>query len=234
MGELVTYQRTESIAVIRMDDGKVNALSPRMLAELNRALDRALEEGATVVLTGRAGVFSAGFDLSVLRAGGADAYAMLKAGFELSERLLSFARPVVIACSGHGLAMGCFLLLSADYRLGAQGAFRIGANEVAIGMTIPAFGVEICRQRLTPAHFYRSLINAEIYSPDSAVDAGFLDRAVPAAELMDEAQRVATGLAALNMQAHAATKLRVRAQALQAIRRAIEEDDFAFSGLIAK
>lgn len=225
MGELVTYQRTESVAVLRMDDGKVNALSPQMLAELDGALDRALAEEATVLLTGRAGVFSAGFDLKVLRAGGADAFGMLEAGFELSERLLSFPRPVVIASSGHALAMGSFLLLSTDYRLGAQGAFRIGANEVAIGMTIPGFGVEICRQRLAPAHFYRALINAEIYSPDSAVEAGFLDRAVPAAELMDEALRVAAGLAALNMPAHAATKLRVRAQALQAIRRAIEEDN---------
>jgi enoyl-CoA hydratase len=224
MGDPVTYQRTEAIAVVRMDDGKVNALSPRMLAELNRALDRALEEQATVLLTGREGVFSAGFDLKVLRAGGADAAAMLEAGFKLSERLLSFPLPVVIACGGHALAMGCFLLLSTDYRIGAQGAFRIGANEVAIGMTIPGFGVEISRQRLAPVHCHRALVNAEIYAPDGAVEAGFLDRAVPAAELMEEAQRVAAGLSALNMPAHAATKLAVRAQALEALRRAVEAD----------
>ena len=151
MGTLVSYQLEDSIATIAMDDGKVNALSLQMLTELNAALDRASADRAVVVLTGRDGIFSAGFDLTVLRAGGSDASAMLRAGFALAKRMLSFPTPVLIACTGHAVAMGVFLLLSGDYRVGAGGPYKITANEVAIGLTMPRAAVEICRQRLTPA-----------------------------------------------------------------------------------
>jgi enoyl-CoA hydratase len=230
MDALATYILRESVGTIVMDDGKMNVLSPRMLVDLNRALDRALEDHAVVALTGRTGVFSAGFDLKVLTAGGEEALAMLKAGFELAERLLSFPTPVVIACPGHALAMGVFLLLSADYRLGADGAFRIGANEVAIGLTMPRAAVAICRQRLSPAHLTRAVIDAEIYSPVDAVAAGFLDRVVPAAELSSQTETIAANLAKLNMTAHAATKLRVRDDFLRALRAAIVADDQELRG----
>ena len=228
MSALVTYRFKDSIATIVMDDGKVNVMSVQMLSELNGALDRAIADGAVVVLTGRPGVFSAGFDLTILTAGGADAHRMVKMGFELAERLLSFPTPVVIACNGHAVAMGVFLVLAADYRIGADGAHRIGPNEVAIGITMPFFAIEICRQRLTPAHFNRAVINAEPYSPTDAVAAGFLDRVVPATDLQAEAQRAAAALSKLPMAAHAATKLRAREHTLRAIRAAIEADDAAF------
>jgi enoyl-CoA hydratase len=224
MGTLVTYRLDHSVATITMDDGKVNVLSPAMLEELASALDRAMADRAVVVLTGREGIFSAGFDLATLRAGGPDAAAMLLAGFELAQRLLSFPTPVVIACPGHAIAMAVFLLLSGDYRIGAAGPYRITANEVALGMTMPRTAVEICRQRLAPAHFNRAVVLAEVYAPDNAVDAGFLDRVVPAPELHDAAQSTAIELAKLDMDAHAATKLRVRGQVLQAIREAVAAD----------
>ncbi len=133
-----------------MDDGKVNVLSIPMLGEINAALDQAESAGAVVVLTGRDGRFSGGFDLAVLRAGGPDALTMLRGGFDLAERLLTFPTPVVVACSGHAIAMAAFLLLSGDYRIGAAGPFKITANEVAIGLPMPMAAIEICRQRLTP------------------------------------------------------------------------------------
>ena len=225
MRTLATYRLEDGIGTIAMDDGKMNVLSLDMFRELSDALARAEADRAVVVLSGREGVFSAGFDLRTLRAGGPDAYAMVRAGFELAERMLAFPRPIVMACTGHAIAMGAFLLLSGDYRLGASGAFKVGANEVAIGITMPFFGVEICRQRLAPAHFHRAVINAEIYTPEDAVAAGFLDRVVPASALEDAARTVAGELARLDQTAHAATKLRARAGALDAIRAAIEADD---------
>ena len=231
MSPLVTYEAHDSIATITMDDGKMNVLSRDMFGRLNAAFDRAAEDRCVVVLTGREGVFSAGFDLRTLTAGGADAHAMVRMGFELAERILSFPAPVVVACSGHALAMGVFLVLAGDYRIGALGPYRIGANEVAIGITMPFFGVEICRQRLSPAHFHRAVINAEIYRPEDAVAAGFLDRAVPAAELADAAHHVAAGLGKLDAGVHAASKLRARRHALDAVRGAIEADDAAFRTL---
>ncbi len=225
MSDFVAYKLERPICTITLDDGKVNCLSPQMLAEVNAALDQAEKDRAAVVLVGRKGKFSAGFDLTVLGKGGSDAVDMLIGGFRLGERLLSFPMPVVIACTGHALAMGSFLLLSADYRIGADGAHKIGANEVAIGMTVPRFGVEICRQRLAPAHFHRAVICAEIYSPDGAVEAGFLDEVVPEDELIAAARDKATALAGLSMPAHTATKLRARCKALQAVREAIEADE---------
>ena len=221
----VTYQLGNSIATIAMDDGKVNVLSLQMFKELNTALDQAQTDRAVVVLTGREGVFSAGFDLGALRAGGPDAAAMLLSGFELAQRILSFPMPVVIACTGHAIAMGVFLVLSGDYRIGAAGPHKIVANEVAIGLTMPRAAVEICRQRLSPAHFNRAVVLAEPYSPDDAVGAGFLDRVVQASELQDAARSTAAQLAKLDMDAHAATKLRARDHALKAIRTAIEADE---------
>jgi enoyl-CoA hydratase len=227
MGALVTYSLEDAIATITMDDGKVNALSLDMLTEVNAAFDQAEADGAVVVLTGREGRFSAGFDLGVLRAGGEDALAMLKAGFELSARLLSFPTPIVIACPGHAIAMGVFLLLSGDYRVGAEGPYKITANEVAIGITMPFAAIEVCRQRLTPAAFSRAVILSEVFSPGEAVAAGLLDRAVPSAELANVARSTAIDLSKLEMSAHAATKGRARAAALEAIRAAIETDDTA-------
>jgi enoyl-CoA hydratase len=227
MGTLVSYQLEGPIATITMDDGKVNALSPGMLAELNLAFDRAAADGAAVVLTGRPGIFSAGFDLSVLRGGGPDRAAMARAGFDLAVRILSFPAPVLVACTGHAIAMGLFLLLSADYRVGADGPYKFTANEIAIGLPVPRVAIEICRQRLTPAHLARTVILAEVFAPQDAVAGGFLDRVVPASELADAAASTAARLAALDRDAHATTKLTAREATLTAIRAALEADQAA-------
>ena len=233
MSTLVTYRLRDSIATITMDDGKVNALSLAMLSELDSALDRATADRAVVVLTGREGVFSAGFDLPVLRAGGTAAAKLLRAGFDLAARLLSFPTPVVVACSGHAVAMGVFLVLSGDYRIGARGPYKLTANEVAIGITVPQAAVEICRQRLTPACFNRAVILAEVFSPEDAVAAGFLDRAVPPAELAAAVSTTAAGLARLDLDAHAATKVRTRRLAVTALREAIDSDNAEYLARLA-
>jgi enoyl-CoA hydratase len=228
MGPLVIYRLQDSVATITMDDGKVNVLTRAMLTELDAALNRAAADRAVVVLTGRDRVFSAGFDLPVLRAGGTEAADLLRAGFDLAARLLAFPAPVLVACPGHAVAMGVFLVLSGDYRIGARGPYKITANEVAIGMTMPRAAVEICRQRLTPACFNRAVILAEVFPPGEAVAAGFLDRVVPAAELAGAAAAAAAGLARLDLDAHAATKLRARRLAGTALAEAIAADDAAY------
>lgn len=231
MTALVTYEPHDALAHVRMDDGKANALSPRMIEGLTTALERARAEERAILLLGRTGVFSAGFDRSVLGSGGRAAGDMFLAGFALAEQLLSFPRPIVAACGGHALAMGAFLLLSVDYRVGAEGPFKIGENEVAVGLTMPHFGIEVSRQRLLPSFFQRSVINAEIHTPAQALAAGFLDRVVPPSELEASASRVATELAQLPATAYAATKERTRAQGLAAIRHAIELDRADFRAL---
>lgn len=231
MSELVSYELVDHIATIAMDDGKANVLSLQMLAAINGALDRASSDGAVVLLTGRDAIFSGGFDLKVLRAGGPDSAQMLEQGFLLALRLLEHPAPVLIACNGHAVAMGSFLLLSGDYRIGTNGSFRLVANEVAIGLTMPRSAIEICRQRLAPAHFNRAVILAESYSPADAVAAGFLDRVVDGPELCEMALGVAKELAGLDRPAHAATKALARASAVAAIRNGLELDREMFRTL---
>lgn len=224
MAKTVSYSLNEAVATITMDDGKVNCLSLQALSELNDAFDLAESVGATVVLTGREGCFSAGFDLSVLRAGGRPAFKMLRAGFELAERMLSFPTPIVIACNGHAVAMGAFLLLSADVRIGASGPFKFTANEVAIGLTVPYAALVILRHRLTPAHFNRAAVLAEVFSPEDGLAAGFLDRLVPAGQLLEAVHETTAMLMNLDMPSHAATKLRAREQLLESLREGIAAD----------
>jgi enoyl-CoA hydratase len=221
---MVSYEFDGKIATIRLDDGKVNALSPAMQAEINGALDRAEADKAVVILTGNEKALSAGFDLGIITTPGPEAVAMLRGGFELSCRLLSFPTPVVIAASGHAIAMGFFLLQSGDYRIGIDKPVKLVANEVAIGMTLPWAAIEITRHRLTKSAFSRMLNLADPISPSEAVAAGALDRVVPPDQLLPVAREVAEGFAALDMTAHKATKDRTRAEALAAITAAIDAE----------
>lgn len=219
----VSYDLAAGIATLSMDDGKVNAMSVEMLEALHGAFVRAEKDDAVVLLAGRPGCFSAGFDLKVLARGGDATNRMLRLGAELAERVLGFPRPVVAACTGHAYPMGAFLLLSADRRIGAAGDFRIGLNEVRIGLTLPHFAVEIARQRLTPAYFQR-VVTGDLYGPEEAVTAGFLDEVAAPEAVRERARAVAEGLTAVHAVPHRETKARVRAHALAALHEAIERD----------
>ncbi len=210
MSDLVTFNEEEKYCLIQLDDGKANAIGFDMLEQLGAALDRAEAAGKVLVIAGRPGKFSAGFDLSIMQAGGDGMLKLLLGGARLSQRLLGFPTPVVLAVSGHALAMGGLLLLSADYRIGTAGSFKIGLNEVAIGLTMPYFGVELARARLDPAHFEIAVNCAHLYDADGAVEAGFLDEAVDVDELMSRSVAVAEQLSGLDMAAHKGSKDRVR------------------------
>jgi enoyl-CoA hydratase len=207
-----------------MDDGKRNAISPRMLRDLNAALDRAEADGAVVILTGREGVLSAGFDLKTLRRGGAAALGMVRGGFALAQRLLAFPTPVVVACNGHAIAMGAFILLSGDLRITAAGPFKLWANEVAIGLTIPAAALEICRHRLSPAYLTRAALLAEPSTPENAVVRGFADEVVAPEELAEVARQRAEALTKLDLVAHTKSKRRARRKLLRSLRAARRRD----------
>ncbi|MDX1694197.1 MAG: crotonase/enoyl-CoA hydratase family protein [Ketobacteraceae bacterium] len=226
---IVSYQFRDGIATIVMDDGKRNVVSPAMLKQLNTALDDAEKDNAVVILTGREGVLSAGFDLKVLKSGGLDALNMLIGGFQLSRRLLSFPSPVVIACPGHAIAMGSFMLLSGDYRIGTRGDFKIVANEVEIGLTVPRSAMEICRQRLATPYLDRSVLLSESCGPDLAVNAGFLDAVADKRELMNLARERASAYLQLDRKAHCTSKLRLRHDMLKRLDAAIRRDQLEFA-----
>lgn len=225
MSELVSYRREGNAAVITISNGKVNALSPQVFEELNAALDQAEKDGAIVVLTGQVGIFSGGYDLRVMMEGPDKATALVATGSRLTLRLLSFPTPVITACSGHAIAKGAFILLASDYRLGVAGKFKVTLNEVVIGMTMHHAGIELCRGRLAPVYFNRAMINAEVFAPEDAITAGFLDAVVDEQEqLLPRALELAEQMAGLNMEAHYGTKLKARKSQLDALEQAIEMD----------
>lgn len=224
MTDLVNYALNDGVATIVINNGKANALSHQVFEQLNKALDQAEQDKAVVILTGQPGIFSAGYDLKEMQKGMNEAAALVAVGSTLTRRLAAFPFPVIGACSGHAIAKGAFIMLSVDYRLGIEGSFKLGLNEVAIGMTMHHAGIEIARHRLAPAHFYRSVINAEIYSPEGAVAAGYLDEVVAPDQLLTRANELAQGFRKLNMRAHAQTKLKTKAGYLELLDLSIKKD----------
>jgi enoyl-CoA hydratase len=224
MSELISYHLEDGIATLTLSNGKVNAISPDVIAAFNAALDQAVTDRAIVIITGQPGILSGGYDLKVMTAGPKEAVALVTAGSTLARRLLSHPFPVIVACPGHAVAKGAFILLSADYRIGVDGPFSIGLNEVQIGMTMHHAGIELARDRLRRSAFHRSVINGEMFDPKSAVDAGFLDKVVSAEELQGAALAAARQLKKINMLAHKNTKLKVRKALLETLDNAIIQD----------
>jgi enoyl-CoA hydratase len=214
----VQYRLHGNVATICIDDGKRNALSPEVLRGIYAALDRAESDHAVVVLTGREGVFSAGFDLNVMKRGGAKAIGMLRSGYALTARVMAYPHPVIAACNGHSFAMGVFLMLAADYVIGSRGGFRISANEVAIGLTMPRVAAAMLNHRLDPAAYQRAVTLSEEFDPESALDAGFFDELAEPGDLSARAEALADKFRSLDARAHAASKRRIRASLIRKIR----------------
>lgn len=222
----VTYRYDAGVAYITMDDGKVNVMSPEMLHDLDTALDRAQSDKATVVLRSACeGVFSAGFDLRIFASNDpVRSLEMVRAGADLALRLMAFPNPTIGIMEGHAFPMGTFLLLACDIRIGTLGKFRMGLNEVAIGISPPRFAIELARSRLHPAWLSRTVTLGEMFEPQDAVTAGFLDRAVPPAEVNGALEEVLSALKGVNVSMHAMAKHNLRKQAMAAVREAIDAD----------
>lgn len=224
MSELVSYQAKEKHCIITLQNGKVNAISHELLDQLNLALDQAEKEEKIVVLAGQAGIFSAGYDLKEMSKGAEQAAALVKRGSTLCLRMLKFPLPIIAVCTGHAIAQGCFILLSCDYRIGTKGDFKLGLNEVQIGMTMHHAGIELAKARLPKVYLERCVNNAEMFSPEDAVTAGFLDLLAEPEAVLPTAEKVAEMMSKLNLNAHKNTKLKMRKPYLEKLEKAIELD----------
>lgn len=226
MTDLVSYAFAEGVATLTMDDGKANAMGPAMQAALNAAIDRAEADKAIVVLTGRPGVFSGGFDLGVFKAGDPKVtFQMLTGGAHLAQRVLLYPHPVIAACSGHAVAMGLFLLQCADVRIGLEegSGAMLQANEIQIGMTLPYFALETCRERVSTPHLHL-VGTASAYAGEAAVMAGLLDEAVAPDAMATAVQAHVARLKKAHPASFTATKQRLRANVMAAMPGAIEKD----------
>lgn len=198
----------DSVLLVRLDDGKANALTKDAIAEMRAHIDAAAadEKIVGVVLAGRENRFSGGFDLSVMMGDDPQAIVDLVAdGGELTAHAFSANIPVVAACTGHAVAGGALLLLGCDVRVGATGEFKIGFNEVAIGMVLPDWALTIAEERLSKRHLQRAVTNARLHNSEEARDAGFLDEVVAPEDVVDRAVEIAAEFAALDPGAYAGT-----------------------------
>lgn len=222
--EPVRYCLEDEIAVVTIDDGRANALSHAVIDGLGKALERAQSEARAVVLAGREGRFCAGFDLGVMMADAHQRRVLVEAGAHLCLRMYEFARPIVVACTGHALAAGAVVLTSCDWRIGADLDVKIGLNEVSIGMPLPIFALELARARLAGPRLLEAAVHARIYTPAEAVQVGYLDEVVPVSELLATAKARASQLGALRDPAYGITKQLVRRPTVRVIRETLEED----------
>lgn len=218
MSEFTTYELIDHVAVITMNDGKANAFGPNMIAAVNEQLDRAEADAKAAVLAGRPGLFSGGFDLRVIRGDDPEASrAMSLGGARLMMRLYGHPQPLVIAATGHAVALGAFCLLTGDYRLGTDGDFRIQLNETAIGMSLPPFGLMLAKERLSKRYLSRATIAATMFSPAEATDAGFLDEVVSADAILETAQKRARAMVELDGAAYVAVKQSLRGPSISEV-----------------
>ncbi|MCU1353661.1 MAG: Enoyl-CoA hydratase/isomerase [Acidimicrobiales bacterium] len=226
-----TYRFADGVAVVTLDDGKANAISHAVIDGLHAALDQAeADEARALLLVGREGKFSAGFDLPTMTESLESMRALVTAGARLQMRIYGLGMPTIAACTGHALAAGALMLLVSDHRVGADLPAKIGLNEVAIGMALPIFAVELARDRLTPREFGPATMQARIYDPAGAVDAGYLDRVVPVDRLLDEAMADAARLAEIRTGAYARTKLVARQATIDHVLSTVEADMASVTG----
>jgi enoyl-CoA hydratase len=220
----VSYTLDGKVAVLHIDDGKANAVSAALMEELDAALDRAEKDARAVLMTGRSGRFSAGFDLTVMMSSADSARDLVKTGAQFLMNLYLHPQPVVVACTGHALAAGALMLLAADVRIAAEGAFKIGLNEVAIGMRLPVFAIELARERLSRRHFAAATTLGRVYTPAEAIDVGFIDRVVAAERCVEESLATARKLAELPSGSLAETKRLSRVSLVEFVIDTLDDD----------
>ncbi len=218
---MMNYEQNGDVALLHFDDGKANAVSHDLVAAMNEGLDQAEKDAKAVIVHGRAGRFSGGFDLKEISKGPEAAQALLNKGAHMMLRMFSHPQPLIAACTGHAIAAGAFMLLACDSRVGTSGEFLIGLNETAIGMSFPVFGHELATNRLSKRHLTSALIQSQLYSPEEAVDAGFLDLVVGEDELIQSSLDLAKKLAELPGEAYAKNKLDSRKLPIDKIRQSL-------------
>lgn len=222
MSDLLSYELNDDVATIHLDDGKANAFSNLMFDAVNAAMDKADADAKIIVIRGRDGIFSAGYNLKELMLGGDTAVQLVKRGSEFAVRMMETRKPIIVAGDGHIIALGAFLFLAADYRISRKGPFQVGLPETANGLPMHNFGRELAMPRLSQRHFSRAFINGEMFSADAAVEVGYVDEAVD-----DVDAAIAARIAffkSISLNAFAINKPRGHQTLMPGLKQAIQDD----------
>jgi enoyl-CoA hydratase len=223
-------QGADNVALLTFDDGKMNSFSFEAIESWNAALDQAEDAGA-LVIAGNQKAFSAGFDLSVMKTAPSEpAGELLRKGAELTLRVAEFPRPVIIAATGHSLALGAIMLFAGDYRIGTDNPkSKFGMTEVHLGMPLPTFAMELARWRLSNLYFTRSTTLGTVYNGADAQLAGYLDEVVENDQVVERAAEYAATVSGLASKSFIATKHTERHAMLRYCHDHIDTDVDSFS-----
>ena len=223
MEKLATLESKDDVSIITIDDGKANVFSKNMIDAFNECLDNVPTDKGSLIITGREGMFSAGFDLKVISSGDIEKIRdMTLNGFKLLARIFSFPRPVLAACSGHGIALGTFLLCCCDYRIGIKGEYMVGANEMRTNMVIPTPILELIKFRVTQSYKYRAVLGGEMFALEDATKTGIIDEITESNNLMNTAMEKAKDLSTMGNPSYSLTKELFIAEPLKKINDAID------------
>jgi Delta3-Delta2-enoyl-CoA isomerase len=190
-------ERNGPVALLRMENGKANAISATLLERLDGLIAQ-LGDARAAVITGQGSAFCAGLDLPAL----ADLDRATMRGFirrfdAVMLRIFELPIPLIAAVNGHAVAGGCVLALQADVRIGADREARIGLNETQLGIGLPAPVVETLRWQVPGSSLAPLALEGRLVSPREALQLGLLHELVPEADLLPRALQRAGALAAL-------------------------------------
>ena len=221
---IATLSKENDISIIKLDDGKANAFSYDMLSQVNDLLKKVPRDSGALVITGREGLFSGGFDLKTLATGDMEKITkMVQLGYRLLLELFSFDRPIVAAVSGHSIALGLFVTCSADYRIAIDGKYVCQANEVRNNMDIPTQIMEIIKARVNKKYFYSAVYHSDAYSVQDSIEVGYIDEVVSEDQFMKRVMEKAKELATLPHPFYANTKKTAQDDVRQKIADAIDK-----------
>jgi len=218
---MMEYQLTDNIALISIDDGKANAVNHGFIDSLSELLDRAESEATAVILQGREGMFSAGFDLKELAKGKEEASKLVSRGMALITRLYALPQPLISVCAGHAFGMGAFILLASDNRLGGNGDYKVNLPETAIGMSFNPVLMSLIKAHVSASYQTVAAVQSRKFTAEEAVTAGFLDQVMDVDQLLVEALSLAKELSNLPAAQYGANKQLLREAPLKIMRDAL-------------
>ena len=213
--EAVTYEVRGAVAWITLDDGGPNALNSEIFSAFFASLDAAESDAevGSVVIAGRPGFFSAGMDLKWMQRIDREQLGTIGPDLaRLAHRIYIFPKPVIAAIEGHAIAGGAVIALACDRCVGAHGEYKVGLNEVAIGIPFGGFAMKLAETRLVPAAFSGGLLHGEVFMPQRAYELGYLDDLVDPSMLQARVTEIAERAAGLSSFAYAGTKHAMRGE----------------------
>jgi enoyl-CoA hydratase len=217
---VLELERREGVDVLWLDRPPVNAADLDSLNALVEMVERATDESdRPLVLTGRGAAFSAGADLHRVLDGDEDYAAAFVAGLVRAfTTLFEFPRPLVGAVNGHAIAGGAILACCCDHAVAAEGPFKIGVTELAVGVPYPLAALEVVRHAVAPERFEEVVFLARTYSPEDARAIGFVSEVVAPEDVLGRAVEVAERLGRIPAATYELIKRAVRRPALDRMR----------------